>query len=129
MHRQGARSGRSKWPFPESDPPKAPRARSSTALSWGALSFLSPTVRVYKKERALWAQGLQGPMARFVVYVLCGITTLFTTTRRYVGLVELEEGEGADEAVERRRQQHASLAGKRGALFLRICHSIEIVWV
>jgi len=67
-------------------------------------------------------------MPLYVVYVLRGITALWTTTRRYVGLVQLEDGEGADEAVERRRQQHARLVGKRGALFLRICHSIEVVW-
>ena len=86
------------------------------------MHFILPlTVRASKNKVRTSAQGsslLRMPL--WVVYVIRGLTSVFLTTRRYVGLVQLLPGEGPQDAAERRRKEHEGTLGTRGALWLRI---------
>ena len=64
----------------------------------------------------------------WVVYLVRALTSQFTSTRRYVGCVEMLPGEGVAAALARRQAEHEGSLGKRGALWLRIYLSPIEIW-
>lgn len=64
----------------------------------------------------------------WLVYVVRALTSQFTSTRRYVGSVQMLPGEGVAAALARRKAEHEGTLGKRGALWLKICLSPLEIW-
>ena len=64
-------------------------------------------------------------MHLWVCYIVRGITSLCLTLRVYVGCVRVRDGESWEEALARRKHEHAT-SKTPGALWLRICTDLTI---